>query len=119
MARRHLLAAASLLLFAQVGAAQSTAVVPAAQADEVARSVEAIAKIRSAGSPSLSPDAKRLAYVSSASGIPQVWVMDLASGKTSQLTDLADPVQSVHWSPAGDWLAYDVAPGEASTSRST
>ena len=28
-----------------------------------------------------------------------------------QVTKLGDPVQSVAWSPAGDWLAYDVAPG--------
>jgi dipeptidyl aminopeptidase/acylaminoacyl peptidase len=28
-----------------------------------------------------------------------------------QLTRLPDPVQSVRWSLAGDWLAYDVAPG--------
>jgi dipeptidyl aminopeptidase/acylaminoacyl peptidase len=83
----------------------------APRADAVARTVEAIAKIRSASSPSFSPDGKRLAYVSNESGIPQVWVMDLAGGKARQLTQLQDPVQSVHWSPAGDWLAYDVAPG--------
>jgi dipeptidyl aminopeptidase/acylaminoacyl peptidase len=73
--------------------------------------VEAIAKIRSAGSPSFSPDGKRLAFVSNASGIPQVWVMPLAGGEAKQITNLPDPVQSVHWSPNGDWLAYDVAPG--------
>jgi dipeptidyl aminopeptidase/acylaminoacyl peptidase len=109
MARKHLLVAASFLLFGGAPASAQTAS-PAA-GDEVARAVEAIAKIRFAGSPSFSPDGKRLAFVSSASGIPQVWVMDLAGGLPVQITNLADPVQSVHWSPAGDWLAYDVAPG--------
>jgi dipeptidyl aminopeptidase/acylaminoacyl peptidase len=109
MARKHLLLAASFLLLSPASAWTQAA--PAAAVDDIARKVEAIAKIRSAGSPSFSPDGKRLAYVSSASGIPQVWVMDLAGGQPVQLTDLADPVQSVHWSPAGDWLAYDVAPG--------
>jgi dipeptidyl aminopeptidase/acylaminoacyl peptidase len=111
MARSHLLAAASLLLFAQLGAAQTTSVAPAAQQHEVARTVEAIAKIRSATSPSFSPDGKRIAFISNASGSPQVWIMPAAGGEARQLTDLPDPVQSVRWSPRGDWLAYDVAPG--------
>ena len=99
----------ALLLGSAVPAFAQTSA-PAAT-DEVARTVEAIAKIRSAGSPSFSPDGKQIAYVSNASGIPQVWVMDLAGGTARQLTNLQDPVQSVHWSPGGDWLAYDVAPG--------
>jgi dipeptidyl aminopeptidase/acylaminoacyl peptidase len=115
MIRRSLLAALLLAsavpTFAQVQpVAQAPAQAPA-QADEIARTVEAIAKIRSAGSPSFSPDGKRMAFISNASGIPQVWVMNLAGGEPRQLTNLQDPVQSVHWSPAGDWLAYDVAPG--------
>jgi dipeptidyl aminopeptidase/acylaminoacyl peptidase len=104
-----LLLACAIPALAQVPPAQPAAA--AAPTDDIARTVEAIARIRSAGSPSFSPDGRRMAYVSNASGIPQVWVMDLAGGAARQLTDLQDPVQSVQWSPAGDWLAYDVAPG--------
>ena len=46
-----------------------------------------------------------------ASGSPQVWTMALDGAAPVQRTRLADPVQDVYWSPAGGWLAYDVAPG--------
>lgn len=82
-----------------------------AQDSSLAAKVEAIARLNSATSPSLSPDAKQLAYLSNASGSPQVWVRDLASGTSRQLTSLPDPVQTVAWSPKGDWIAYAVAPG--------
>ena len=111
MRHKHLFLATSFFLLAGAPALAQTTPAAAAPANSVARTVEAIAKIRSAGSPSFSPDGKRMAYVSNASGIPQVWVMDLAGGAARQLTNLQDPVQSVQWSPAGDWLAYDVAPG--------
>lgn len=97
----------------------STALAPVAAhqnaappADEVARTVEAIAGIRAAFSPSFSPDGRSLAYISNASGRPQLWVMRLdGSGEPVQLTHGEDPVQPVYWSPDGAWLAYAVAPG--------
>lgn len=73
--------------------------------------VEAIAEIRSATHPGFSPDASRLAFVSNASGQPQVWVMPASGDAPQELTRHKDPVLSVHWSPKGDWLAYEVAPG--------
>ena len=81
---------------------------PAAALDTGA-TVAAIAAIRSSTSASYAPDGKRIAYISNASGSPQVWVLG-ADGQV-QVTKLADPVQSVVWSPAGEWFAYDVAPG--------
>ena len=105
MAAKHPFLAASFLLFCGTAAWSQSA------PTDVARTVEAIAKIRSATSPSFSPDGKRIAYISNASGIPQVWVMAASGGEARQLTNLQDPVQSVSWSPTSDWLAYDVAPG--------
>ena len=105
MAAPHSFLAASFLLLCATAAPSQSA------PTDVARTVEAIAKIRSATSPSFSPDGKRIAFISNASGIPQVWVMSASGGEPKQLTNLQDPVQSVSWSPTGDWLAYDVAPG--------
>jgi dipeptidyl aminopeptidase/acylaminoacyl peptidase len=72
--------------------------------------VRAIASIRSSLHPAPAPDGRSFAFISDASGIPQVWVQR-GSGAPVQLTRSADPVQSVHWSAKGDMLVYDVAPG--------
>ncbi len=97
--------AALLLLSTPAAAAQ-----PAAP-DEIARTVEAFARIGFAYGPSFSPDGRQIAFISSASGLPQVWIVPTAGGEPRQVTKLNDPVQNVYWSPKGDWLAYDVAPG--------
>lgn len=84
----------------------------AAQAASVAAKVEALGRINSATSPSLSPDGRALAYLSNESGSPQIWIREVAGEpQARQLTDLPDPVGSVYWSPTSDWLAYTVAPG--------
>ena len=101
---------ASVLATAFLTGAVPALAQPASDPD-VARTVEAIASIRSAGGPSFSPDGARIAYISSASGIPQVWTMAADGSDARQITNLSDPVQSVEWSPAGDLLAWDVAPG--------
>jgi dipeptidyl aminopeptidase/acylaminoacyl peptidase len=59
----------------------------------------------------LSPDGQRIAYLSNESGSPQIWVRDLRTGISRQVTDLPDPVGSVFWSPSSDQLAYSVLPG--------
>ncbi|WP_426164035.1 S9 family peptidase [Sandarakinorhabdus sp. DWP1-3-1] len=79
-------------------------------AASVAETVAAIAAIRSSTGASASRDGRRIAYIANASGSPQVWAIT-GGDPPVQLTRLPDPVQSVAWSPAGDWLAYDVAPG--------
>ncbi len=83
----------------------------AAQDSDVAARVAAFGRINSATSPTLSPDGKRMAYLSNASGSPQIWIKDLATGATKQLTQLPDPIGAVFWSPTADRLAYSVLPG--------
>ena len=99
--RQAILAALAALLAGSVAQAQP------ATPDRVA----AIASIRSANGASFSPDGRKVAYISNASGSPQVWVSPVAGGAPVQVTSLPDPVQCVAWSPASDWLAYAVAPG--------
>lgn len=78
----------------------------------VAALVDALGRINSATSPTLSPDGKRLAYVSNSSGVPQIWIHDIGgSAPDRQITSLSDPVGSVIWSPTADELAYQVLPG--------
>lgn len=90
------------ILFAAAGVARS---------QSIDARVTAIASMRSASSASFSPDGKRVAFVTNVSGSPQVWIAPVGGGAPVQVTKLPDPVQSVRWSPAGNWLAYDVAPG--------
>jgi Tol biopolymer transport system component len=81
--RRAALAAAAVLLAGVSAQAQSAA-------DRVA----AIASIRSANAASFSPDGAKVAFMSNASGSPQVWVAPAAGGTPVQVTKLPDPVQA-------------------------
>lgn len=83
----------------------------AAHADDLDRSVAMMAKVASAGGPSFSPDGKRIAFITNISGMPQVWIVPAAGGWPDQVTALDDPVSGLEWSPSGEWLALQVAPG--------
>jgi dipeptidyl aminopeptidase/acylaminoacyl peptidase len=61
--------------------------------------------VRRATAPSLSPDGRRLAFSTSISGAPQLWVVDAAGGWPSQLT-YGEPVTFHRWSPDGEWILY-------------
>jgi dipeptidyl aminopeptidase/acylaminoacyl peptidase len=73
--------------------------------------VTRMAKIGRAGSPSFSPDGKRIAFVSDLNGTPQVWVVPAQGGWPNLVTNDNDPVGEVIWSPTSEWLAYSLAPG--------
>lgn len=53
-----------------------------------------------------SPDGRRLAYLSSRGGTPQVWIYESASGARRQLTTLSTGADGVIWSPSGRSLAF-------------
>lgn len=60
-------------------------------------------------SPSWSPDARQLAYVSYETGRPVVYVQDLASGGKRAISDPNRSSISPSWSPDGRSIAYSVA----------
>lgn len=102
----RLLVIACFVLFAGVVHAQS-----APAPDALAARIKAMAEIPSTYGAVYSHDGKRIAFLSSRSGTPQVWLVDAAGGTPKQITQGADPVGSVAWSPVGDTIAYDVARG--------
>ena len=77
--------------------------------------VSSLARIGYCSGPTFSPDGGRLAFVSTLSGLPQVWALDVPARDGGawphQVTALDDQVSQVEWSPAGDWLAFRLAPG--------
>ncbi len=79
--------------------------------DELEVLVERLTRIGSCLGGSLAPAGDRLAFISNQTGSPQIWTMPTAGGEPTQVTTLDEPVSVVHWSPAGDWLAFSAAPG--------
>ncbi len=53
-----------------------------------------------------SPDGKRLAYISTRSGDAQVWILDVATGKTQQFTKVSTEASTPVWSPDGSTIAF-------------
>ncbi len=65
----------------------------------------------SSWSPSLSPDGRRIAYVSDAMGCPRLFVSELDGQNERPVDAGVEPIQEVHWSVDGEWLALLIAPG--------
>jgi dipeptidyl aminopeptidase/acylaminoacyl peptidase len=99
---------ASLLSFA---ALPLEAISPFTEDNEVELSVARMAKVGFASSPTFSPDGSRIAFITNISGLPQVWTMATTGGYPSLVTSFDDPAGFVTWSPDGQWLAFNVAPG--------
>ena len=63
--------------------------------------------------PVFSPDGRYLAYRAIIDGQHDVWVMDLETGKQTNVTDDADLDVEPSWSPDGEWIAFgSLRPGE-------
>ncbi len=77
----------------------------------ISDSIRLMAKVGKCWSPSFSPDASEIAFVSDLTGRPQVWKMPAIGGFPEAVTAFADQVTRVIWSPSGDWLAVESAPG--------
>jgi dipeptidyl aminopeptidase/acylaminoacyl peptidase len=67
--------------------------------------------VRSASSPSFSPDGQHIAYISNTTGIPQIWLIPTFGGEPVQLTFGNDAVRSVHFSPVRNELIFSMDTG--------
>lgn len=77
----------------------------------VGYSFERYLNIRSAYSPSLSPDGKRLVYLSNTTGTAQLWSVQVGGGWPEQLTFYDDNVGGVAMSPTGSGIIFSKARG--------
>lgn len=74
-------------------------------------SIQQYLSIKSAGSPSFSPDAKQLIYLTNTTGTTQVWKVDLPAGKPVQLTNYEDNIGFARWLPDGSGIVFGKARG--------
>ena len=67
--------------------------------------------IRSAGSPTFSPDGKKIAFLTNITGTSQIWFVDANGGYPEQITAYADNIAFVKWSSKGNGLIFGKASG--------
>lgn len=82
-----------------------------ASAQAQSYSIQQYLNIKSAGSPSMSPDGREMVYLTNVTGTSQVWAMQLPSGKPRQLTNYEDNVGFVRWLSDGSGIIFGKAKG--------
>jgi Tol biopolymer transport system component len=74
--------------------------------DREGKAVRTVGEQGSFSQPALSPDGSRVAAIRNDQGKTHVWVLDVSSGKETQITTDAAPHASPVWSPDGKQIAY-------------
>ena len=83
-----------------------------ANSNELQKRVLALANFSRSIQPEFSPHSEDLTFISDRSGLPEIWQQPLAGeAAPERFSNFPDPVQGIRWSPTGEWLAAQVAPG--------
>ncbi len=83
-----------------------------AQAQRRVPTVDDLINVKTAGGAQISPDGKYVAYTVGETDwkqdafLNQIWLANVATGKTLQLTRGDKSSGNPQWSPSGDWLAF-------------
>ena len=100
------------LLLATLGAASQLLVAQTPTGSTVAPTVDQLLSIKRAGAPEISPDGRYVAYTVRDTNCDdnayetEIWIADVVSGTTYQLTNAKKSSQSPAWSPDGARLAF-------------
>jgi len=106
---KNVLIAAGLVL---ATAATSNAQTASATTPRVAPTADQILSLKRAGSPEISPDGRWVAYTvretnwDDNSYETEIWLADVSTGSTRQLTNAKKSSQSPSWAPDGSKLAF-------------
>lgn len=73
--------------------------------------IEQYLNIRSASSPSMSPDGREVAYLTNVTGTTQVWATLISSPKPVRLTNYEDNISFVKWLGDGSGMIFGKAKG--------
>ena len=97
-----------------VHSTDSTSVTPA-PAPTPAAEVTATGTARNATLPAGSPDAKKVAYLSERDGVTDVWVVEVATGMSRQVTDTPETEGPPAWADKGKSIVFTVTRGDTTS----
>lgn len=74
-------------------------------------SIQDFLELKSAGTPSFSPDASKVAYLSNQTGTAQLYLISSEGGEPEQLTDYPDSISFARFSPTENKIAFGKSEG--------